>query len=103
MNVEECPNMKKLQEIMRRTYIAPKWFELGVELLKNDGHLEVIKADHPNDVKACCCEMFKKWLETTPNASWSQLVTALNNIQMNTAADAISKQYKTGKDRHVAS
>ena len=35
-----------------------------------------------------------------PNASWSQVVTALNNIQMTTAADAISKRYiiyKTGK------
>ena len=39
----------------------------------------------------------------TPNASWGQLVTALNNIQMTTAADAISKQYKIGKDCYVAS
>ena len=103
MNIEECPNMKELQKIMRSTSIAVKWFELGVELLKNDDHLAVIKADHPNDVKACCYEMFKKWLETTPNASWSQLVTALNNIQMNSVAGAISKQYKTGKDCYIAS
>ena len=96
MNTEEHPNMKALLEIMRKEHIATKWYELGAELLENDNHLEVIKANHQNDVQSCCHEMFKRWLDVKPNASWSQLVTALRNIEMTTAAVAIIKQYETG-------
>ena len=88
--------MKELLEIMRKLHIATKWYELGAELLENDNHLEVIKANYRNDVQSCCHEMFKRWLDVKPNASWSQLVTALSNIQMTTAGDAISEQYKSG-------
>ena len=95
MNTEERPNMKALLEIMRKEHIATKWYELGAELLENDNHLEVIKANHQNDVQSCCQEMFKRWLDVKPNASWSQLGTALRNIGMTTAAVAI-KQYETG-------
>ena len=65
--------------------------------------LKVIGADHPSDVNTCFCVMFEKWLGKTPNASWDQLVTALNNVEMNTAADAISKHFKSGmyKCRYV--
>lgn len=96
MNIEEIPSLKELLEVTRKGHIAAKWYELGAELLENDDHLEVIKANHQNDVQSCCREMFQRWLDVKPNASWSQLVIALNNIQMTTAADAISKRYKTG-------
>ena len=88
--------MKELLEIMRKEHIATKWYELGAELLENNDHLDVIKANHRNDVQSCCHEMFKRWLDVKPNASWSQLVTALSNLQMTTAGDAISERYKTG-------
>ena len=95
-NIGEHPNMKELLEIMRKEHLATKWYELGAELLENNDHLEVIKANHQNDVQSCCHEMFKRWLDVKPNASWSQLVTALSNIEMTTAAVAIIKGYKIG-------
>ena len=90
--------MQKLSEVMRTEHIeiSTKWYELGLELIENDKILKVIEADHPNDVNRCCRIMFEKWLERTPNASWSQLVTALDSIEMNVAADAVRKLFKSG-------
>ena len=87
--------MKQLVEVMRikDIGIATRWRDLGLELVDRYKVLKVIEANHPSDVDSCCCVMFEKWLDMTPNASWSQLVTALNNIEMNTAADAVSKLY----------
>ena len=76
--------------------LITQWRDLGLELVDSNNVLKVIETDHPNDVNTCCRMMFEKWLEKTPDASWSQLITALNNIKMNTAADAVSKLFKSG-------
>ena len=97
--VEDHPTIEQLQDVMRikDIGITTRWRELGQELLNSNDTLQVIEADHPNDDNSCCHLMFEKWLEITPNASWSRLVTALNNIELNTAANAVSKQYELGK------
>ena len=72
--------------------VTTKWYDIGLELL--DSHtatLNVIKANHPNDVDECCTEMFNKWLGSKPNANWSQLIVALNGIGLNTVAENIIK------------
>ena len=89
-------NMSQLLQLMRDEPISAKWYELGEELLEKDIALSVIQANYPNDVNRCCYEMFKKWLDVNPDASWSQLVTALNNIGLCKAAVSISKQYMSG-------
>ena len=76
--------------------ITTKWYELGLELVDSNKDLKVIETDNPRSTNTCCRVMFEKWLEKTPNASWSQLVTALDNIKMNTAADAVRKLFKSG-------
>ena len=89
--------MKQLLKVMRikDIDIATRWRDLGLELVDSNMVLRMIEANHPSDVDSCCRVMFDKWLERTPDASWSQLVTALNNIGMNTAADAVSKLLKS--------
>ena len=93
---DKRPDMKQLLQLMRDKAISAKWFELGAELFEKDTALTAIQADYPNDVNRCCREMFKKWLDVNPDASWSQLVTALNKIGMAAAADVVSKQYISG-------
>ena len=95
--VEDRPDIKRLQEIMRieDIDIITRWWDLGLELVDSCRILRIIKANHPSDVNTCFHLMFTKWLEKTPNASWSQLVTALNNIEMNIAASAINKHFKS--------
>ena len=98
MCIEDRPTMQQLSEVMRNehTAIATKWYELGLELVDSNRILKVIKADHPNDVNICCRSMFDKWLDITPDASWDKLITALNNVEMNAAAEVISRLFKPG-------
>ena len=96
--IEERPSIKQLLEVMRikDIDITTRWRDLGLELVDSNKILKVIEANHPSDVDTCCREMFEKWLEKTPDASWKHLITALNSIEMNTAADVISKRLKSG-------
>ena len=66
---------------------ADKWKDLGVQLLPQSDQekmLKVIAADHPRDVVSCCKCVLEKWLDTTADATWSQLIRALRspNIQL---------------------
>ena len=101
-----CPTLKQLHNILRPDVsgVATRWYDLGMQLLDDPatGVLDVIKADHPNDVTTCCNEMFKKWLEMQHDASWSQLVMALNKIGLNTIADDISKLIENGTYSYLA-
>ena len=89
------PTPKQLRNILKpdTSGLAARWHDLGTALLTNDtvGTLDVIKADHPNDVSACCNTMFAKWLELQPNATWSQLIAALSKIGMKTAAESVNE------------
>ena len=87
------PTPKQLQNILKpeTSGLAALWYDIGLHLLTDDttGTLDVIKADHPNDASACCNKMFVKWLELQPSATWGQLIIALVNIGMNTAAENV--------------
>ena len=97
-HIEDRPTIQQLAEVMRIEHIeiATKWYELGLELVDSFKILKEIEADNPHNTNTCCRVMFEKWLEKTPNASWSQLVTALDNIKMKTAADVVRKLFKSG-------
>ena len=79
--------------------VATRWYDLGLELLETKyamTKLEIIQADNRNDVSKCCTQMFKKWLETQTDASWSQLVQAVKSIELNDVAASI-EQFIQGK------
>ena len=59
----------------------------------------MIQANNHN-VNTCCREMFQKWLNMKPDASWDQLVAALNEIELSSAAHAVSKQCISGMYKH---
>ena len=96
--------MEQLTKMMRIGHIdiATKWRELGPVLIDSYRIISQIESDHRNDVCTCCRVMFEKWLERTPDADWDQLIAALNEIDMKTAADVISKQLTSGDDHTVA-
>ena len=96
--MEDRPTIQQLVDVMRieNIEITTKWYELGLKLVDSNEVLKVIETDNPRNTNTCCRVMFEKWLEKTPNASWRQLVTTLDNIKMNTAADAVRKLFKSG-------
>ena len=99
--VKDSPTLPQLQDVMRHdnTGFVVKWYELGLELLDSSisvRKLKEIKADCQN-VSECCIKMFEEWLAQQPNASWDQLITAMTNLNMKTAAEKIKDYFsKTG-------
>ena len=61
--------------------VAAKWRDLGVQLLRADQEkmLDIIAANHPHDVVSCCKCVLKKWLDTTNDATWNELIRALRS------------------------
>lgn len=74
------------------TGLSAKWYELGLCLLEDSNNTNIlneIEHDYPNNASRCCIKMFEKWLSQQPNASWDQLLAALHNMNMNSAAEQI--------------
>ena len=102
MTDQNRPTLKELHDVMRHDGVATRWYSLGLQLMDDSGVLDKIKSNYPNDVESCCNEMFKKWLEMTPNASWDQLATELIKINLRTVADHVIARHtsKIVKPKH---
>lgn len=91
------PTQRLLQNVMTAdlTGFSTKWYELGIQLLEESTSVNIlseIEHDYPNNASRCCTKMFEKWLSQQPNASWDQILTALNNIGMNSAVEQIKRE-----------
>ena len=79
--------------------IAHKWRDLGVQLLRPDQEnlFNIIAADHPHDVVSCCKRLLKKWLETTTDATWNELIRALRSpsVQLVSFAEQLEQMMIT--------
>ena len=70
--------------------VTTNWHAIGLTLLGDkSGQLSIIQKTYPNDVQQCCIEMFSYWLSSEPTASWSQLIEALIQTGLRTAANNI--------------
>lgn len=88
------PTLRQLQEILAAdiTGFSTKWYELGSQLLEDFTSVNIlneIECDYPNSASKRCIKMFEKWLNQQPKTSWDQLLTALKNIDMNSAVEQI--------------
>ena len=64
---------------------------MGLELLEpeDEGKLNVIQCNHPQDNGECCKKMFQFWLEKYPHDTWNQLIQTLKEIKFNQLATKI--------------
>ena len=69
-----------------------KWRDLGVQLLPPET-VGIIAEDHSHSVVSCCKRMLEKWLETTTDATWNQLIRALRSrgVQLNHLASQLEQ------------
>ena len=92
------PSLKDLYDHVVNNFAAI-WKDLGVQLLPPDQEkmLDIIAANHPNDVVSCCKCVFKEWLEKTSGATWNQLIQALRSpsVQLPTLADQLQQMLFT--------
>ena len=94
--LDDHPKLKELKRVMKYEGITTKWYDISLELFDSSGGIvDLIKENYPNDNDKCCTEMFKKWLQQRPDASWFQLVEALTNTGLNAAAKYVTEgQYE---------
>ncbi|MCY4330880.1 MAG: hypothetical protein OXC48_12520 [Endozoicomonadaceae bacterium] len=76
--VSSCPHMKGLHRFM--VDLALHWHHLGAMLGLQDGVLNLIKANHPNDCWSAYRDVLQKYLQTTPGASWSKFAKAVYDM-----------------------
>jgi len=78
-----------------RKLIAPKWYDVGLELMeeKDVEELRVIKTDYDTNVSKACEEMLELWLRKKPESTWNQLIEAVKapDIELNSAATKIEE------------
>ena len=67
-----------------------KWYKLGVQLDFKKSRLDIIKANHPNDVEGAKLELVSEWLNNDPDKSWDKLASALRQIGRINLSDKIS-------------
>ena len=58
---------------------AHRWGDLGVLLYFKQAELEIIFRDFHNS-KECCKRLLSAWLEKSPNATWDQLFSAIDDL-----------------------
>ena len=77
---DDRPSLKDLYDHVVGE-VAPQWKDLGVQLLRPDQQkqLGIIELDHPRDAVECCKCVLNKWLDTTTDATWNQLISALRS------------------------
>ena len=56
---------------------ATEWRNIGLELNITSEALDIIEVDYPTEVQAHCRAMLKAWLQKYPEASWEQLLHAV--------------------------
>ena len=64
------------------TNVAEKWDDLGYQLLVRpyqENLVNIIRKDYPNNSIDCCKRVLKEWLDTTEDATWDQLISALRS------------------------
>ena len=83
--------------------VAPVWKSLGEVLLPHHivetKRLEIIEVNNPRNAEECCRQMFIKWLDTDEDASWKQLITALQfpSVELHNAAEQIKMKLRKSK------
>ena len=76
--VNTTPSLKDLYQHITPRYAAD-WFEIGILLGLSRGGLRTIEAGHPKNIKWCCNQMWNRWLQVNPNASWGELLSVIES------------------------
>ena len=56
---------------------AVNWRRIGVQLGIVDSNLNAIEQIYPGLHEICCNEMFEKWLQNEPKATWNEIFSAV--------------------------
>ena len=69
------------------------WNRLGLALDLESYDLDIIGKDHRGDTKTQTLKMFQLWLKKQPDASYEQLIKALNEVGDERVASFLCKKF----------
>ena len=78
--------------------IVSDWYQLGINLGLQKYELSRIEQDYRGK-KRRMQQMLDLWLRRTPNTSWKDLVSALDEMGENGVAERIRKKYIRGESK----
>ena len=83
--------MELLRELSE---VAADWEDIGMMLNLNQGSLNTIKGDFPNQSKKCFREMIKLWFkQIDPRPSWSAITKPLEVLEHQRLAKTLKDKY----------
>ena len=96
------PTLESLNNYVRDE-IAPRWQDFGRQLLEDEyiDKLDEIEKSHPGDIKGCCAEMFKYWLEVDSEANWNKLTDALKQTGQKSLATKLKENVIQGTSKPI--
>ena len=80
------PLLKDLYQHVTPQYAAD-WEVIGILLGLPSGELKAIEAGYPTNLKWCCNQMLKKWLEMDVTASWERMFTVIESPAVSCSTD----------------
>ena len=87
-----------VKHLLKSCKSVTDWYTIGINLGLETTQLDDIHVTyHAHGVNRCKTKMFDVWLKSSPDASWTDLITALRDMDENTAASEI----QTGKHEYI--
>ena len=81
------------QQLLTELDEVDDWFSFGVALGITVGRLREIQASNQDGVRRWKIEMFQSWLDSTPNASWEDIIKALEQCHHVALAERLRSRY----------
>ena len=94
------PTVKQLATELQK---VGEWQKLAIRLLKIEmDHIETIEKDYPLMKDRQKLAFYNKWLEVCPNATWSDVIDGLKEIECNAIAEGLKKKLTaTAKENNI--
>ncbi len=71
--------------------VTPKWMDFGIALGFDMTELEIIELACLRDPRACIRQLFGQWALSKESYSWSQMVEALNDCELDNLAAEVKE------------
>ena len=77
-------------------HLAARWKQFAHIM---DTPQSIIERIHMNNVQfgveACCTEFLAEWLQSNPNVTWNDIISALDDIKLHAVAEELTEKYLT--------
>ena len=88
-----------VQQLLVELKEVDDWYSLGAYLRVRVSKLREIKTSNSQGgVQLCKIEMFQYWLDSTPTASWEDVISALKQVDNLVLADRLTSKYTSGAE-----